>query len=91
MRVSMKFLLAAALVVPAGMVVTSATGAGAAGGTSCAHTAGTATFTPPLPVSGSASTVTSRGGWTDSNLGWRGLMKNRSNTIRISPRAVIIA
>ena len=57
MRVPMKFLLAAALVVPAGLVATSAVPAGAAGGTTCAHTSGTATFKPALPKSGSATTV----------------------------------
>jgi hypothetical protein len=55
MRVSMKFLLAAALVVPAGLV--AAPDAGAAGGTTCAHSSGTATFKPALPKSGSSTTV----------------------------------
>ena len=58
MRVPMKFLMAAALLVPAGMVVTSATGAGAVGGTTCTGTSGVATFTPALPKVGSSATVT---------------------------------
>ena len=58
MRVPVKFLMAAALVMPAGMLVASAPVAGAAGGTTCAGTSGTATFTPPLPKVGSTATVT---------------------------------
>jgi hypothetical protein len=57
MRVPMKFLMAAALVVPAGLVATSGAGAGAAAGTTCAHSTGTATFNPALPKSGSSTTV----------------------------------
>ena len=56
MRVPMKFLMAAALVVPAGFLA-AAPSAGAAGGTTCAHTSGTATFKPALPKSGSATKV----------------------------------
>jgi hypothetical protein len=56
MRFSTKFLMAAALVVPAGFIA-AAPNAGAAGGTSCAHTSGTATFKPALPKSGSSTTV----------------------------------
>ncbi|MGO9876608.1 MAG: hypothetical protein ACLPVY_22770 [Acidimicrobiia bacterium] len=47
-------LLAAAMVLPVGLV---ASAAGAAGGTVCATTAGTATFTPPLPILSSKATV----------------------------------
>ena len=58
MRIS-KFLLAAALVVPTAMTVVGSGGAGgAAAGTSCTGTSGLATFTPPLPKVGSATTVT---------------------------------
>jgi hypothetical protein len=59
MRVPMKFLMAAALVVPAGMLVASSpVVAGAAGGTTCTGTSGVATFTPALPKVGSSATVT---------------------------------
>jgi len=57
MRVPLKLLMAAALLAPVGMVASSATTAGAAGGTSCAHSSGVATFTPPLPKLGSSQTV----------------------------------
>lgn len=57
MRVPIKLLLAAALVAPAGMVATSAATAGAAAGTTCAHSSGTATFTPALPKLGAGTTV----------------------------------
>jgi hypothetical protein len=53
----MKFLLAAALVMPAGFIASNAVVAGAAGGTKCATSNGTATFNPPLPKSGSGNTV----------------------------------
>jgi hypothetical protein len=56
MRVSARFLLAAAMVLPFGLVAMPS--AGAAGGTSCAHTSGTATFNPVLPKSGDSTTVT---------------------------------
>ena len=55
MRVPVKFLMAAALVAPFGLMAPSL--AGAAGGTTCAHTSGTATFNPALPKSGSTVTV----------------------------------
>jgi hypothetical protein len=57
MRVPMKFLLAAALVMPAGFVASNAVVAGAAGGTKCAKSSGTATFKPPLPKSGDSTKV----------------------------------
>ena len=55
MRHTLKFLMAAALVVPLGFVASQS--AGAAGGTKCGKSAGTATFTPPLPKLGSGTTV----------------------------------
>jgi hypothetical protein len=57
MRVSMKFLMAAALVVPTGFVAAGVSSAGAAGGTSCAKSSGLATFKPALPIVGSSQTV----------------------------------
>jgi hypothetical protein len=57
MRVPMKFLMAAALVVPTGFVAASASSAVAAGGTTCAHSSGVATFKPALPIVGSSKTV----------------------------------
>jgi hypothetical protein len=56
MRGSLKFLMAAALVVPAGMIALPS--AGAAGtGTKCTKSSGTATFKPALPKSGSTTKV----------------------------------
>jgi len=47
--------MATALVLPFGFV--AAHGAGAAAGTNCAHSSGTATFTPALPKLGAGTTV----------------------------------
>jgi len=55
MRHGVRFLLAAGLILPFGVI--AAHGAGAAGGTSCAHSSGTATFPPPLPKIGAGVTV----------------------------------
>jgi hypothetical protein len=59
MRVSTKFLLTAALVVPMAMTVVGSGGAAnaAAKGTSCSKSSGNATFKPGLPVSGSSQKV----------------------------------
>ena len=57
MRIRARFLMAAALLLPTGAVALSAGPAWAAG-TTCAKTSGTATFKPPLPKLGSATTVT---------------------------------
>jgi hypothetical protein len=56
MRHGSRFLLAALLVVPLGVVAAQSAGAATAG-TKCAHSAGTATFKPALPVAGSSKTV----------------------------------
>jgi hypothetical protein len=56
MRHGVRFLMATALVVPFGFIA-GAPGAGAAAGTNCAHSSGTATFTPSLPKLGAGTTV----------------------------------
>ena len=56
MRHGVRFLMATALVLPLGFIAT-APGAGAAAGTNCGKSAGTATFTPALPKLGAGTTV----------------------------------
>jgi hypothetical protein len=56
MRYAVRFLMMAALVLPFGLVVAEHS-AGAAAGTTCSKSSGTATFKPALPVVGSSQTV----------------------------------